>query len=85
MIMTMELWMWVLIGVGCVPWLVSRRRVSVGRGRRQRWTVKWEVRALFWRLAVERPQRGKACWRLRIVLFERVQQAVWEAVGRLVR
>ncbi len=65
-----------------MPWLVSRRRVSAGRGRRQRWTVKWEVRALFWRLAVE---RGKACWRLRVVLVEQLQEAVWEAAGRLVR
>ena len=57
--------------------------VRVGR-KRQR-LLRLEVRAIFWRLMVERPPRGRVAWRLRVPLIERVQQAVWAAVQGLLR
>lgn len=83
--MNTEVMMWILVGVGFLPFWINRRVVTVRVGRRRRRLLRLEVRAIFWRLTVERPSRGRVAWRLRVPLIERVQQAVWAAVQGLLR
>ena len=83
--MNTELWIWIWMGVGCLPWWVSRRVVTAGAGRRRRRLLRLEVRAIFWRLVVEQPPQGRVAWRLHVPLIERLQQAVWAALQGLLR
>ena len=83
--MNMEWTMWLLLGVGCLPYLVRRQGVVVRRGRRQGTVVRWQVRAIFWRLALERPVRGRATWVVTVPLIEQLRKGVWAALRQVVR
>ena len=85
MIVNTEVMMWILVGMGCLPFWINRRVVVVRVGRKRRRLLRLEVRAIFWRLTVERPPRGRVAWRLRVPLIEHVPQAVWAAVQGLLR
>lgn len=83
--MNTEWMMWMLLGVGCLPYLVRRQAVVVRRGRRQGTVVRWQVRAIFWRLTLERPVRGRATWVVTVPLIEHLRKAVWAALRQVVR
>ncbi len=83
--MNAEMWSWVVIGLGCVPWLVERRTVKVKDGRRLRVARQWQVQAIFWQVTWTRCPRRRAEWQVRVPLLERLQKAVWAAVQSLFR
>ena len=83
--MNTEWMMWVLLGVGCAPYLVRRHMVVRRRGRRQEVVVRWQVQAIFWRLTLERPVRGRATWTVTVPLIQHLSKAVWAALRQLVR
>jgi hypothetical protein len=81
--MTLETLTLILLVAGLIPWHISRRTV----GRRPNLAIRWQVYALFWRLTVERPQRRShqhATWRLTIPMIQRLSDAIWAALRRLV-
>lgn len=80
--MNVEWMVWVLIGLGCVPWLVQRT-VTARRGHR-RVDVVWDVRALFWSLTIRRQRRGGTSWRFTAPLIRRLSDAVWAALRKLI-
>jgi len=76
---------WGLIVAGFIPWWVSRG-VTETRVRGQRRTnVEWRFQAIFWRLTVCRPGRGRLSWRLSVPLIRRPADAIWAAVRKLMR
>ena len=83
--MNTEWMVWMLLGVGCLPYLVRRQVVVVRRGRRPATVVRWQVRAIFWRLTLERPVRGRATWVVTVPLIEHLRKAVWAALRQVVR
>lgn len=85
MIVNAEWIVWLLVLVGCVPYVVQRQVIPVrGRGRR-RWTVRWEVRAHFWRLTMERTARGQVNWRVAVPLVEWLKAKIWAAVREVIK
>lgn len=82
--MTLETLTLILLVAGLIPWHISRRPI----GRRPNLAMRWEVYALFWRLTIERParrSRRRAAWRLTIPLIQRLSDAIWAALRRLVK
>jgi hypothetical protein len=81
--MTLETLTLILLIAGLIPWHISRRTV----GRRPNLATRWQVYALFWRLTVERSQRRsrrRVSWRLTVPLIQRLSDAIWAALRRLV-
>lgn len=83
--MNTEWMMWMLLGVGCAPYLVRRQVVVRRRGRRQEVVVRWQMQAIFWRLTLERPARGRAMWVVTVPLIQHLRKAVWAALRQFVR
>ena len=73
----------VLFALGFVPWHVSRRVVR-SRRQGQRYLVRYQVIAVFWRLTVDCPAHGRHSWRLTVPLVRRLADAVWAATRSLI-
>jgi hypothetical protein len=64
---------WFLAGL--VPYYVKWEHFASGG-----WTL--EVRALSWTLKIEDESGGSGGWTLRVLLIERLKDAIWAAVLR---
>ncbi len=73
----------VLFTLGFVPWHASRRIVR-SRRKGQRYLVRYQVNAIFWRLTVDHPAHGSCAWRLTVPLVRRLADAVWAATRSLI-
>jgi hypothetical protein len=83
--MNAEVIFWGTIVAGFIPWWVSRRMTETRVRGRHRTDVEWRVQAIFWRLTVRRPGRGRRSWQLSVPLIRRLADAVWAAVRKLVQ
>lgn len=73
----------ILFALGFVPWHVSRRVVR-SRRKGQRYLVRYQVSAMFWRLTVDHPAHERCNWRLTVPLVRRLADAVWAATRSLI-
>ena len=69
-----EQWIWFLMGF--VPYYLASGQMPGGRRM-------FEVRALYWRLRIERWVGGPRGWVLQIPLIEQLKDAVWAVVLHL--
>ena len=71
-----------LLVLGFTPHHISRRVVHSRRIGERRF-VRYQVQALFWRLTIVCPPRGRRRWRLSVPAIRRMADAVWAALRSL--
>lgn len=72
-----------LLVLGLAPHHISRQVVRSRRVGARRF-VRYQVQALFWRLTIDCPPRGRRRWRLTVPAIRRLADAVWAALRSLI-
>lgn len=71
---TDNLWFWLALGL--LPYMIERSTTPAPG-------TTLTIRALFWEVQVERALGRRTHWKMRVILIERLREAVWAAIARL--
>ena len=75
---------WIFLGLGFVPFRISRSERSQKKGKRVQHWCHVQIQAAFWSLQIEQGPQGQR-WRLSLPLVVRLKSAIWVAVKDLIR
>lgn len=75
---------WLLVGIGFLPWRIKRCWEIKRQGRRWQQWASLEISAVFWRLSIAQRPQGLT-WHLSLPLIARCKAAIWSALQTLLK